>query len=50
MKLNDRYEKMSSDSVIEHRKMEARTNNETRLEKMKKRAECVENLKVLSIN
>jgi len=30
--------------------MEARTNNETRLEKMKKRAECIESLKVLSVN
>ena len=34
---------------IEHRKMVARSNNETRLEKMKKRNECVENLKVLAI-
>lgn len=30
--------------------MVARSNNETRLEKMKKRNECVVNLKVLSIN
>lgn len=29
--------------------MVARSNNETRLEKMKKRNECVENLKVLAI-
>jgi hypothetical protein len=39
-----------ADQQIEHRKMVARSNNETRLEKMKKRNECVENLKVLSIN
>ena len=30
--------------------MVARTNNETRLQKMTKRASCVDNLKVLSIN
>ena len=30
--------------------MVARSNNETRLEKMKKRNECVINLKVLAIN
>lgn len=38
-----------ADMQIEHRKMVARSNNETRLEKMKKRAACVENLKVLAI-
>ena len=30
--------------------MVARSNNETRLEKMKKRNECIDNLKVLAIN
>ena len=35
---------------IEHRKMVARSNNETRLEKMKKRNECIEKLKILAIN
>ena len=30
--------------------MVARSNNETRLEKMKKRNECIDDLKVLAIN
>ena len=49
-KLNKRFEKLMSDQQIEHRKMVARSNNETRLEKMKKRNACVEDLKVLAIN
>lgn len=49
-KLNERHLKEMADQQIEHRKMVARSNNETRLEKMKKRNECVVNLKVLSIN
>ena len=35
---------------IEHRKMVARSNNETRLEKMKKRAACVDSLKMQAID
>ena len=50
VKLEKRYEKMMSDQQIDHRKMVARSNNETRLEKMKKRNECIDNLKVLAIN
>ena len=49
-KLETKYEKLKSDAQIEHRKMVARSNNETRLEKMKKRNACVEDLKVLAIN
>ena len=49
-KLEKRYDKMMSDQQIEHRKMVARSNNETRLEKMKKRNACVENLKVMAVN
>ena len=48
--LTKRHEKTMEDQQIEHRKMVARSNNETRLEKMKKRNECVVNLKVLAIN
>ena len=50
IKLTKRHEKTMEDQQIEHRKMVARSNNETRLEKMKKRNECVVNLKVLAIN
>ncbi len=39
-----------SDQQINHRKMVARSNNETRLEKMKKRNACIEDLKKLAIN
>ena len=48
--LEKRHEQRMSDQQIEHRKMVARLNNETRLTKMKKRNECIENLKVLSIS
>ena len=50
IKLTKRHDKTMEDQQIEHRKMVARSNNETRLEKMKKRNECVINLKVLAIN
>jgi FlaA1/EpsC-like NDP-sugar epimerase len=49
VKLEKRYTKISQDAVIEHRKMVARSNNETRLEKMKQRAKCIEGLKIHAI-
>ena len=49
-KLITKYDKMNQEAEIEHRKMVARSNNATRLEKMKKRNACVEDLKVLAIN
>jgi len=50
VKLTKQYHDKCNEQQIEHRKMVARTNNETRLQKMTKRAACVDNLKVLSIN
>jgi hypothetical protein len=44
VKLEKRFEN------IEFKKMVAKSNNETRLEKMKKRNECLESLKTMSIN
>ena len=49
-KLEKRHQKQMEDMQIEHRKMVARSNNETRLEKMKKRAACVDSLKVMALD
>jgi hypothetical protein len=39
-----------SDQLIEHKKMVAQANTQTRVQKMVKRNQCLEALKVMSIN